>query len=66
LHGLHFLSESGVMAIILPHGLRFRGSAEERIRTKLIKDGHINTVIGLPVNLFSPLAFGLHLGAETP
>ena len=40
------------MAIILPHGVLFRGGAEERIRTKLLKDGHIDTVIGLPANLF--------------
>ena len=40
-----------VMAIILPHGVLFRGGAEERIRTKLLKDGHIDTVIGLPANL---------------
>ena len=52
LHGFHFLKEEGVMAIILPHGVLFRGGAEERIRTKLLKDGHIDTVIGLPSNLF--------------
>ena len=40
------------MAIILPHGVLFRGGAEEKIRTKLLKDGHIDTVIGLPANLF--------------
>ena len=40
------------MAIILPHGVLFRGGAEERIRTKLLNDGHIDTVIGLPANLF--------------
>ena len=40
------------MAIILPHGVLFRGGAEEKIRTKLLKDGHIDTVIGLPPNLF--------------
>ena len=40
------------MAIILPHGVLFRGGAEQRIRTKLLKDGHIDTVIGLPSNLF--------------
>ena len=40
------------MAIILPHGVLFRGGAEERIRTKLLKDGHVDTVIGLPANLF--------------
>lgn len=52
LHGFHFLSKEGTMAIILPHGVLFRGGAEERIRTKLLKDNHIDTVIGLPSNLF--------------
>ena len=52
LHGFHFLREDGVMAIILPHGVLFRGGAEARIRRKLLDDGHIDTVIGLPANLF--------------
>jgi type I restriction enzyme M protein len=52
LHGFHFLSDEGTMAIILPHGVLFRGGAEARIRTKLLKDAHIDTVIGLPANLF--------------
>ena len=52
LHGFNFLKDEGVMAIILPHGVLFRGGAEERIRTKLLDDGHIDTVIGLPANLF--------------
>jgi type I restriction enzyme M protein len=52
LHGFHFLSDQGTMAIVLPHGVLFRGGVEERIRTKLLKDGHIDTVIGLPANLF--------------
>ena len=52
LHGFHFLKDDGVMAIILPHGVLFRGGAEARIRTKLLKDGHVDTVIGLPANLF--------------
>ncbi|GFO73231.1 type I restriction enzyme M protein [Bathymodiolus japonicus methanotrophic gill symbiont] len=52
LHGFSFLSDEGTMAIILPHGVLFRGGAENRIRTKLLKDGHIDTVIGLPANLF--------------
>lgn len=52
LHGFHYLGKEGVMAIILPHGVLFRGGAEERIRTKLLKDNHIDTVIGLPSNLF--------------
>jgi type I restriction enzyme M protein len=52
LHGFHFLKQDGVMAIILPHGVLFRGGAEAKIRTKLLKDHHIDTVIGLPPNLF--------------
>jgi type I restriction enzyme M protein len=52
LHGFHFLGKEGTMAIILPHGVLFRGGAEERIRTKLLKENHIDTVIGLPSNLF--------------
>lgn len=52
LHGFHYLKQDGTMAIILPHGVLFRGGAEERIRTKLLKDGNIDTVIGLPPNLF--------------
>ncbi|MXO33775.1 type I restriction-modification system subunit M [Apibacter sp. B3889] len=52
LHGFHFLAKEGTMAIILPRGVLFRGGAEERIRTKLLKDHNIDTVIGLPSNLF--------------
>lgn len=52
LHGFHFLSDEGTMAIVLPHGVLFRGGAEEKIRTKLLKDGNIDTIIGLPANLF--------------
>jgi type I restriction enzyme M protein len=52
LHGFHFLSQEGTMAIILPHGVLFRGGQEEKIRTKLLKDNHIDTVICLPANLF--------------
>ncbi len=52
LHGFHFLGDEGTMAIVLPHGVLFRGGAESRIRSKLLKDGHIDTVIGLPANLF--------------
>jgi len=52
LHGFHFLGKEGTMAIILPHGVLFRGGVEERIRTKLLKDNNIDTVIGLPSNLF--------------
>ena len=52
LHGLHYLKDDGVMAIILPHGVLFRGGVEAAIRRKLLDDGHIDTVIGLPANLF--------------
>jgi len=52
LHGFHFLGKEGTMAIILPHGVLFRGGAEEKIRRKLLVDGNIDTVIGLPANLF--------------
>lgn len=40
------------MAIVLPHGVLFRGDTEETIRTNLIKNNHIETIIGLPQNLF--------------
>ncbi|WP_419629000.1 N-6 DNA methylase, partial [Thiolapillus sp.] len=40
------------MAIILPHGVLFRGGAEAKIRKKLLQDGNIDTVIGLPPKLF--------------
>lgn len=52
LHGLHFLSDSGTMAIILPHGVLFRGGKEEIIRKELIKKDYIDAIIGLPANLF--------------
>jgi type I restriction enzyme M protein len=52
LHGFHFLGNEGTMAIILPHGVLFRGGAEERIRKKLLLDGNIDTIISLPANLF--------------
>ena len=52
LHGFHFLHKEGTMAIILPHGVLFRGSAEAKIRKKLLQDGNIDTVIGLPPKLF--------------
>ena len=52
LHGFHYLKQDGTMAIILPHGVLFRGGVEARIRRKLIDDGHIDAVIGLPPKLF--------------
>jgi len=52
LHGFHFLKQNGTMAIILPHGVLFRSGAEEKIRTKLLTENSIDTIIGLPANLF--------------
>jgi len=52
LHGFHYLDKEGTMAIVLPHGVLFRGGAEQCIRKKLLTDGNIDTVIGLPANLF--------------
>lgn len=52
LHGFYHLKDSGTMAIVLPHGVLFRGAAEGVIRKKLLEDGSINAVIGMPANLF--------------
>lgn len=52
LHALTSLKSLGKAAIILPHGVLFRGNAEATIRTKLLKQGFIKGLIGLPANLF--------------
>ena len=52
LHGLYHLKNNGTMAIVLPHGVLFRGAAEGKIREKLLRSGNIYAVIGLPANLF--------------
>ena len=52
LHALKSLKSTGKAAIILPHGVLFRGNAEATIRTRLLKQGFIKGVIGLPANLF--------------
>ena len=52
LHGFFYLKDDGVMAIVLPHGVLFRGGAEAKIRRNLLENGCIDTVIGLPANLF--------------
>lgn len=52
LHGFYHLKDSGTMAIVLPHGVLFRGAAEGVIRRKLLEDGSIYAVIGMPSNLF--------------
>ena len=52
LHSLYHLNEQGTMAIVLPHGVLFRGAAEGKIRQTLIEKNYIDTIIGLPANLF--------------
>lgn len=52
LHILKSLKSTGKGAIILPHGVLFRGNAEARIRENIIKQGYIKGIIGLPANLF--------------
>lgn len=52
-HMIHSLADNGTMAVVLPHGVLFRGGAEETIRKYLIKDkNYLDAVIGLPENLF--------------
>jgi len=53
LHGLYHLGIKGTMAIVLPHGVLFRGSSEGQIRKRLIDKNQIDAVIGLPDNLFT-------------
>jgi len=52
LHIIKSLKSTGVGAVILPHGVLFRGNAEAHIRQNLIKQGYIKGIIGLPANLF--------------
>lgn len=52
LHGYYHLRQTGTMAIVLPHGVLFRGAAEGTIREILLKKGAIYAVIGLPANMF--------------
>ena len=52
LHGFYHLKQTGTMAIVLPHGVLFRGAAEGAIRETLLKNGSIYAVIGLPSNMF--------------
>ena len=52
LHDLYHVKPNGIMAIILPHGVLFRGGEEEKIRRNLIEENHIDAIIGLPANIF--------------
>ena len=51
-HSLYHLDNNGTMAIVLPHGVLFRGGAEAKIREQLIRENKLDAVIGLPANLF--------------
>ena len=52
LHELHHLKPDGILTIVLPHGVLFRGGEEEQIRTSLIEKNNIDAIIGLPANIF--------------
>ena len=52
LHDLFHIKPDGIMAIVLPHGVLFRGGEESVIREKLIEANHIDTIIGLPPAIF--------------
>lgn len=52
LHDLYHIKPSGIMAIVLPHGVLFRGGEEGEIRKNLIEYNHIDAIIGLPANIF--------------
>lgn len=52
LHGLYHLKGDGIMTIVLPHGVLFRGGEESRIRKNLIDKNRIDAIIGLPENIF--------------
>ncbi len=54
LHGFYHLKQTGTMAIVLPHGVLFRGAAEGTIRQILLENGSIYAVIGLPANMIFP------------
>lgn len=52
LHDLYHIKSDGIMTIVLPHGVLFRGGEEGEIRKNLIENNHIDTIIGLPANIF--------------
>ncbi|WP_318837978.1 type I restriction-modification system subunit M [Neiella holothuriorum] len=52
LHDLYHLKPDGIMTIVLPHGVLFRGGEEGEIRKQLIEQNHIDAIIGLPSNIF--------------
>lgn len=52
LHDLYHIKPEGIMTIVLPHGVLFRGGAEGEIRKNLIENNNIDAIIGLPANIF--------------
>ena len=52
LHDLYHLKPDGIMTIVLPHGVLFRGGTEGAIRRNLVEGSHIDAIIGLPANIF--------------
>ncbi len=52
LHDLYHVKPNGIMTIVLPHGVLFRGGSEEEIRKNLIEKNNIDAIIGLPANIF--------------
>ncbi|WP_027333316.1 type I restriction-modification system subunit M [Mycoplasmoides gallisepticum] len=52
LHSLYHLEDHGILTIVLPHGVLFRGGSELQIRQNLISHDHIDAIIGLPSNIF--------------
>jgi len=52
LHDLYHIKPDGIMTIVLPHGVLFRGGEEGKIRKNLIEENHIDALIGLPANIF--------------
>ena len=51
-HMLYHLRDDGIMIVVAPHGVLFRGSAEGRIRMKIVEENYLDAVIGLPANMF--------------
>lgn len=52
LHDLYHLKDNGIMCIVMPHGVLFRGGSKKDIRTQLVENNNIETIIGLPSNCF--------------
>lgn len=52
LHDLYHLKDNGIMCIVMPHGVLFRGGSEKDIRTQLVENNNIEAIIGLPSNCF--------------